>query len=198
MAEVAELVTQVLACGECAFLSYREMFQQALAIDPHCCSLDELQRLAHQHVEIVMDSVDKDDWLNLLLAEVIEPTLGNDMPCFVYDYPVSQAALAKIAEDDLGVPVAQRFELYYKGIELANGYHELTDAKEQAQRFQQDNQQRVLAEKGEREGDLRLLAAMEHGLPECAGVALGVDRLVMLATGCERIDEVLAFGVDRA
>ena len=198
MKEVEQLVGVVLGKTSCHYLSYQEAFQQFLAIDPHNCDLSQLKGLAHQAIECQMDSDNRDDWLNLLLAEVIEPELGKGSPTFLYDYPASQAALAKISEDSQGQKVAQRFELYVDGVELANGYHELTDWQEQAQRFEQDRLLRQSLGKADREGDPRLLAALKHGMPECAGVALGIDRLLMLKTGEPSIASVISFAIDRA
>ena len=135
---------------------------------------------------------DRDLWLDLLMTHVLEPRLAERGACFVYDYPASQAALSRIVEED-GALVGQRFELYVDGLELANGYCELTDAKEQRARFEADNALRRSRGQEERPIDKHLLAAMDHGLPECSGVALGIDRLLMLATGAENITEVLAF-----
>jgi len=198
MQEIAEFIEKILGKNNCHFLSYRQAFQQTLGIDPHRCDVSVLKQLARQHIDLQMESDDRDDWLNLLLAEIIEPTLGVDTPTFLYDYPASQAALAKLAEDEQGEMIAQRFELYIDGIELANGYHELTDAEEQKKRFDADRSQRKMLNKDSREGDPRLLAALHQGLPDCAGVALGVDRLLMLLLGESRIENVMSFSVDRA
>jgi lysyl-tRNA synthetase class 2 len=124
------------------------------------------------------------------------PQLGRNGPTSIYDFPTSQAALARVRPGD--PPVAERFETWVGGIELANGYHELTDATEQRRRFEADLAARRARGLPEVPIDGRLIAALEHGLPDCAGVALGVDRLVMLAVGADRIDEVIAFPVDRA
>lgn len=199
MDEVAELVGMVLdkagLSGGKKFqrLSYRQVFQQYLDIDPLAIDGASLQALARQTIDIQMHSDNRDDWLNVLLTEVIEPGLAAEPPTFIYNYPASQAALAKIARDDDGNWIAQRFELYVNGLELANGYFELTDAVEQKKRFQQDQLQRQQLDRVAVDSDAYLLAAMEAGLPSCAGVALGVDRLLMLALGATSIDEVLAF-----
>ena len=140
---------------------------------------------------------DRDLWLDLLMSHVLEPMLAEEGACFVYDYPATQAALARTEEQD-GVLVGQRFELYVHGVELANGYCELTDADEQRRRFEQDNARRVAAGKVPRPLDENLLAALEAGLPYCSGVALGVDRLLMLMTGKSDIRDVLAFDWHRA
>lgn len=134
---------------------------------------------------------DRDEWLNLLLAERVEPHLGIEGPTFLYDYPASQAALARIRDET--PPVAERFELYINGIELCNGYHELCDAKELRQRNVTQNEKRRALGLRELPVESRLLAAMEEGLPPCAGVALGFDRLLMLLLGKEAIADVRAF-----
>ncbi|EPZ4656055.1 amino acid--tRNA ligase-related protein, partial [Shigella sonnei] len=117
-------------------------------------------------------------------------------PTFVYHFPASQASLAQISTEDHRV--AERFEVYYKGIELANGFHELTDAREQQQRFEQDNRKRAARGLPQHPIDQNLIEALKVGMPDCSGVALGVDRLVMLALGAETLAEVIAFSVDRA
>ena len=138
---------------------------------------------------------DIDPWLDLLLSYRIEPHLGRQRATFIYDYPASQAALAKIRPGD--PPLAERFELYINGIELANGFYELSDATEQRRRFEADNKHRVERGLPEIPIDERFLAALPD-LPPCAGVALGIDRLVMLAAGKTAIDEVIAFSSERA
>ena len=139
---------------------------------------------------------DRDTLLQLLFTFGVEPNIGRDKPTFVYHFPASQASLAQISTEDHRV--AERFEVYYKGIELANGFHELTDAREQRMRFEQDNRKRAALGLPQHPLDENLLAALEHGLPDCSGVALGVDRLIMLALKAERLSEVIAFPVDRA
>jgi elongation factor P--(R)-beta-lysine ligase len=132
-----------------------------------------------------------------LMSHVLQPHLGQDTICFVYDYPVSQAALARVVQAD-DVLVGQRFELFVDGVELANGYCELTDAAEQRQRFERDNALRRARGQCERPVDELLLAALAHGLPDCSGVALGVDRLLMLVTSASHIRDVLAFDWERS
>lgn len=142
---------------------------------------------------------DRDGWLNFLLAELVEPHLGHDRPSFLLDYPASQAALAKTRCDVPGGPaVAERFELYIDGIELCNGYHELTDAGILRQRIEEQTALRSAAGLRPLPRESRLMDVMEAGLPESSGVALGLDRLFMLALGCTTIDEVLAFPLARA
>jgi lysyl-tRNA synthetase class 2 len=140
-----------------------------------------------------MDRNEHDEWLNLLLVTCIEPNLGRDCPEIVYHYPASQASLSKIVPTDHGYGVAERFELYYYGTELANGFHELTDAAEQRRRFEEVNAVRVADGRPALPLPESLLVALENGVPDCTGVALGFDRLVMLAVGAKTIDEVIAF-----
>src|SRR5262249_55697562 len=133
----------------------------------------------------------RDDWLDLLLTHRIQPSFAHDRITVISDYPPSQCALAKIRCD--AVPVAERFEVYVGPNELANGYHELTDAAEQRARFLQDNDRRRARRLEELPLDTRLLAALQSGMPECAGVALGIERLLMAMAGTDDIAEALAF-----
>jgi len=139
---------------------------------------------------------DRDGWLNFLLADVVEPNLGRDAPVFLYDYPASQAALATIRREQ--PPVAERFELYICGIEICNGYRELTDPEELQQRMRMQGEIRARAGRSALPECGRLLDAMQTGLPPCAGVALGFDRLVMLAANMSSLADVIAFPFDRA
>ena len=139
---------------------------------------------------------DRDTWLQLLMSHCIEPQLGKEQPCFVYDFPASQAALARIQPSN--PPVASRFEVYFRGIELANGFHELQDAREQRHRFEKNLIERKQLQQPPMPIDEFFLAALAHGLPDCAGVALGIDRLIMLALGTARITDVLSFDFARA
>jgi lysyl-tRNA synthetase class 2 len=126
----------------------------------------------------------------------VEKTLGCGRPAFLLDYPPSQAALARVRPGD--PPVAERFELYVRGVELANGYHELLDPREQSRRFLEANEKRKASGKEALPLDERFLRALEAGMPSCAGVAVGLDRVVLLALGARAIDEVIAFPVERA
>lgn len=201
MDEVAALIGELLpgfARQPAERFSYRELFVQHLDLDPFRASVAELIACAESRgigLPTGLSDDAPDPWLDLLLTHCIEPRLPSDRPVFVHDYPPAQAALARIRPDD--PPVAERFELYLGGIELANGFHELADPAEQRRRFERDN--RLRAERGlpEIPLDEQLLAALEH-LPDCAGVALGIDRLLMLAAGKHRLDEVLAFPFERA
>ncbi|MCB1690955.1 MAG: EF-P lysine aminoacylase GenX [Halioglobus sp.] len=192
MQEVAELVQACVGPRPVEKYSYRQLFLEHLDVDPHTATSAELEALARRHLDPGNLAGERDLWLDLLMSHLLEPRLGDGTFCFVYDYPVSQAALAQVVNAD-GVSVGQRFELYVDGVELANGYCELTDAAEQRQRFERDNALRLERGQQERPVDEYLLAALAHGLPSCSGVALGVDRLLMLMTGTSRIQDVLAF-----
>jgi len=205
MAETEELVTHLFAlCGRTlprpfGRITYQTAFERCLGLDPLRASTGELSQAARARQLPVPDSLelsDRDGWLNLLLAFCVEESLGIDRPEFVCDYPASQAALARLRPGD--PPVAERFELYLEGIELCNGYHELTEADELRGRIQSESDRRA----GEGLPSLpihnRLLESMEYGLPPCAGTALGFDRVLMLALKAGCIDEVIPFAWDRA
>jgi lysyl-tRNA synthetase class 2 len=190
------LVQTLLATPPATRTSYAAAFQRTLNIDPHTATVAELAaaaKVAGITVPSGMRADDRDEWLNLLLATRVELDLGRDRPEILYHYPASQASLAKVAKSDDGYEVAERFELYYRGIELANGFHELGDASELRRRFEAVNVARVADGRVALPLPASLLAALEHGLPPCAGCALGFDRLVMLALQTESIDEVVAF-----
>lgn len=197
MAETAELLVHCLGARPVEYHSYRQLFLHQLSIDPFTASASELRERACQEFDVGSVAGDRDMWLDLLMSHLIEPSLRDRGLCFVYDYPASQAALSRIVEVD-GFNVGQRYELYVDGVELANGYCELTDPAEQRQRFLADNTRRREFGLAERPLDEHLLAAMEAGLPDCAGVALGIDRLLMLATGADDIRQVLAFDWQRS
>lgn len=183
-------------------LTYRDAFRRALGVrDVLACGVEELRGLAVRAGVPVPEGLPggesgRDAWLNLLLADRVEPTLGTDRPEFVCDYPASQAALARVRTEV--PPVAERFELYWCGIELCNGYQELTDAAELRRRIQRQNELRRTEGKRTLPVPRWLLAAMESGLPECAGVALGFDRLAMLLLGRRSLAEVVPFPFQRA
>ncbi|MHA7880397.1 MAG: EF-P lysine aminoacylase EpmA [Saccharospirillum sp.] len=178
-------------------LSYAQAFVQAGLPDPHRSTLANLRRVAAEHLHSDTTDWHRDDCLDALMALVVEPSLPADPLTFITLYPASQAALARVQEED-GQTLARRFELYWQGMELANGYWELTDASEQRQRFAADNAQRRRVGRPDAAQDERLLAAMDAGLPECAGVALGVDRLLMILLKQRCIDAVMAFNAERA
>ncbi|EPK0066931.1 TPA: elongation factor P--(R)-beta-lysine ligase [Klebsiella pneumoniae] len=196
--EVDDLLQQVLECQPAESLSYQQAFQRHLEIDPLSADKAQLREVAAKlDLSNIADTEeDRDTLLQLLFTMGVEPHIGKDRPTFIYHFPATQASLSQISPEDHRV--AERFEVYYKGIELANGFHELTDAHEQRLRFEQDNRKRAARGLPQQPIDNNLLAALEAGLPDCSGVALGVDRVVMLALGAESIGEVIAFTVDRA
>jgi len=179
-------------------VTYREAVRDIGGADPMVASADELVSALQRHGVAVppSDLHDRDALLDLLVSVVVGPRLGHERPVFVHDYPASQAALARIRPE--AFPVAERFELYLDGLELANGFHELADAGEQRRRFEADLAARAALGRPARPLDERFLAALSHGLPECSGVALGFDRLVMTACRLGSIDDALAFPVERA
>lgn len=195
MDEVDDLVDGLLGCGRSRRVTYAALFEEYLGVDIHACDEADLAREGLARCDF-RGELDRDGWLNLLFSHCIEPQLLQ--PTMVYAFPASQAALARVVEGDDRVPSAARFELFIKGMELANGYFELTDAVEQARRFEADQQLRETYRRPALPTDQRLITALQQGLPECAGVALGVDRLVMLALGASHIDEVIAFSLPRA
>jgi lysyl-tRNA synthetase class 2 len=196
MDEVAELVSHCLGDRPSHKLSYRELFAQTLNLDPFTATVAQLTEIAKKHIDLAFVSDDRDLWLDLLMSHLVEPELADKGLCFVYDYPESQAALSRVVQSG-DVAIGQRFELYVDGMELANGYCELTDAVEQERRFVADNEKRKAMGLDQRPLDTRLLAAMADGLPPCSGVALGVDRLLMLRTGARDIRDVIAFDWER-
>ena len=198
MDEMEQLLTLTLGTNVANRLSYQRAFIEHLALDPLVCTETQLMSaLRTYHIDVVSDTrLSRDDCLQLLFSTCIEPVIGQAQPCFVYDFPVSQAALARVSAEDSRV--AHRFEVYFKGVELANGFYELTAEAEQRQRFEQDNLMREQKGLPARPLDERFLAALKDGLPDCAGVALGLDRLLMLKIGATRIEEVINFPVGLA
>lgn len=176
-------------------LTYREAVHLHAGVDPFDDPTAVLiARLESAGIEVPLDvRADRDSCLDLIMAVLVGPRLGHDRLSFIYDYPASQAALAQIRG-----PVASRFEAYMDGLELCNGFHELANSAEQRARFETDLAERAKRGLPPMPMDENFLAALEHGLPECSGVALGFDRLVMCATGAKHIDAVLAFPFDRA
>ncbi len=182
-------------------ISYAEAFERYVGIDPHAADGEQLAAVAKTlgvKSPASLSIEDRDGWLDLLLVERIQPHLGQQRPTLLYDYPASQAALARIRHDEGKPPVAERFELYIGGVEIANGYHELLDPAELLARNAKVNAQRRVDGKPPLPEQSRLLAAMQSGLPPSVGVALGFDRLLMAALGVKTIAEVIAFPFDRA
>lgn len=196
---LSDLADEMLRLGPADRMTYREASLTHVGLDPHTASCEDLQNSARKHglsIPSGLSAQDRDGWLDLLLVECIEPHLGRKQPVIIYDYPASQAALAQVRDDN--PPVAERFELYVGGIELANGYHELLDPERLRDRNRIANEQRSADGKyGLPEGS-RLLSAMEAGLPPCTGVALGFDRVVALAAGITSVSQAMAFSVERA
>ncbi|WP_312837119.1 elongation factor P--(R)-beta-lysine ligase [Pantoea sp.] len=197
MNEVDDLIQQVLECDSAESLSYQQAFIRHLDLDPLSADKTQLREAAAKlgAGELAEAEEDRDTLLQLLFMLGVEPKIGQEKPAFVYHFPASQAALAEISTEDHRV--AERFEVYYKGIELANGFRELTDSREQRQRFEQDNRRRAVRGLPQHPVDTNLLDALAHGMPDCSGVALGVDRLIMLALKAQSLSEVIAFPVDR-
>lgn len=196
---LGDLVEEILERPQTELLSYQQVFEKHLAIDPHTAEIGVFRAIAKERgldLSGFADETDRDLWLNLLLARLIEPELGSSRPQIIFDWPASQSALAIIRNNN--PPVAERFEIYVDGIELANGYHELLDADELALRNSKVNKQRSADGKRVLPESSRLLDAMRKGLPDCCGVALGVDRLVMLKIGATSIRDVIAFPFDFA
>jgi lysyl-tRNA synthetase class 2 len=187
---LGELASEVFDCSEPARLTFREAFLRHTGIDP----FGPLEGFSLPPE--LPNSTNRDGILDYLHTTRVEPQLGRDGPTILYDYPATQSALARIRPGN--PPVAERFELYYLGIELANGYHELLDPAVLRQRNRENNEFRAADGKYTLPEESRLLQGMQHGLPPCSGCALGFDRLVMVATGAKTIQEVMAFPVDRA
>jgi lysyl-tRNA synthetase class 2 len=199
MDEVGALVRGLLGAAlPIESLSYRDAVVRHAGFDPLDAPDTDLRRVAQS---LGLDAhraqeTGRDELLDLIVGARVGPALGGDALTFVHRYPASQAALARL--DTADARVALRFELYYRGVELANGYHELSDVAEQRARFDADQRARQARGLPVNSLDPHLLAALEAGLPECAGVALGFDRVLMLAMNAASIDDVLAFPVERA
>jgi len=200
MDEVEALIGRLLApfrvLGAAERLSYAAALQRHAGVDAFGASEDDLLAAARRHGIHCDAELDRDAKLDLLMGLIVGPRLGSGNPCFVCDYPASQAALARLKP---GLPqVAARFELYLDGLELANGFHELVQPREQRARFTRDLALR--SERGQVQTPLdeNFLAALESGLPDCAGVALGFDRLASIAIGADRLSDAMAFSIDNA
>ncbi len=194
MDEVDALLQTVLKVNTADRISYQNLFCSYLNLDPLNCTVNDLKKISSLkgiHIVSNTDDWDKDSWLNLLMGHLIEPHLGLEKPIFVFDFPESQAALARTQLEH--PELADRFEVYTQGMELANGFYELADAKEQRQRFELDQQQRAQLGYAPMSIDERLLLALTQGLPDCSGVALGIDRLMMALLHSQKIAEVMSF-----
>jgi lysyl-tRNA synthetase class 2 len=197
MEEMDLLLQNVMHCSPMIKKTYQQAFLEACAIDPFTADISELRHaLIGYELDKVLDpqEEDPDQYLFLLMSHIVEPHLGKEsIPVAVFDFPISQAALAKVKNG-----VAERFEVYYQGVELANGFHELTDPKAQAQRFAQDQYTRLKKNLFIPEADEYLIQALESGIPPCSGVALGIDRILALVLNQPAIAQVMSFDFGRA
>ena len=199
MDEVEALLRALVDFNPAPFqrLSYRDAFLMHAAIDVFTDSPERLAECAHAAgFEGGADGMSRDVWLDVLMSLRVGPRLGRAAPCFLFDFPASQSALARVRHDD--PPVAERFELFWQGVELANGFHELADADEQQRRFETDQAVRAASGQVVPPFDINLIQALREGLPDCAGVALGLDRLLMLKLGLRDIASALSFASPRA
>ena len=203
MTEVESLVNALLAperpLPPAERLTYAEAFARHAQVDAHAADDSELSDAARRHGVLYDGALDRDAKLDLLMGMIVGPQLGHERACFICDYPASQAALARLKTRRANEPlVAARFELYLDGIELANGFHELREGAEQRGRFMGDLALRRARGQSEPPLDERFLSALDAGLPDCAGVALGFDRLVAIALGAPRLADAMAFTIDNA
>lgn len=193
MKEVAELVTTLVGNNleplDVTYISYQQIFKKYAGIDIQTSNQADYFQVCGDHSLKLNSALTTHQYQNLILDQIIVPKLEKRRITFVYDFPVEQAALAKL--NDQGC--AERFELYFGGVELANGFQELTDAQEQLSRFEEDNRQRLLVGKKAIEIDIEFLLALKSGLPESAGVAFGIDRLLMVMLDVGDIKSVLSF-----
>ena len=195
---LGELAEALLDRGPAERMSYIEAFDRFVGLHPAATPVGELQSLAQKRLSSVpeLDAADRDGWLDLLLSECVQPHLGREQPLILYDYPASQSALAKVRNETH--PVAERFELFVDGVELANGYHELTDPAELRRRNAETNRLRKRDGKQPLPEESRLLEAMDRGLPAATGVALGFDRAAMVAIGAQSLADVMPFPFEKA
>ena len=195
MDEVADLIDVTIGVNKITRLSYLEVFKGKLGVNPHVCSLEELAELANSRIDINSCDLNFSEYLDLVMTTLIEPELPDY--CFIFDYPKSQAALSVVENDADGNVIAKRFELYCRGMEIANGYLELTDPVEQRRRLEIDNVNRSVKGLPQLPIDKNLIAALDAGMPKTSGVALGLDRLLMVVDEINDIDKALAFSIKR-
>lgn len=199
MDEVEALLMDTLKCSKATRVAYQDAFIKHTNIDPLNTFIDELKDfliVKGKFSDWLHDVTDIDTLLQFIFCEFVEPLIGITEPCFIYGFPVKQASLARVNCNDKRI--ADRFECYFRGVELANGFYELDDHIIQLHRFEEDNAKRELLGLSKRNIDHHFISALEHGLPECSGVALGIDRLVMLATHSKNISKVLSFDITNA
>lgn len=192
IAETLALLTELSPGTAVQRIDYGTLFAQWTGLNPHTANAAELEAFARDVLQVDFSNEPVAFWLDLIFSFQVEPQLADGL-VVVEDYPVCQAALARVVPNQRGEQVAKRFEIFWDRLELANGYWELTDADEQARRFAADNLSRQHQYKPVIEPDDRLLAALAAGIPECAGIALGVDRLLMRLSGCDDIALVMPF-----
>ncbi|RMA82328.1 EF-P lysine aminoacylase EpmA [Umboniibacter marinipuniceus] len=195
MDEVEALCQAVFNMPAATQVSYRKLFIDSVNLDPFTINDTELAAVGAGLSGLDPTALARDGWLDVIFSHAIEPEL--DAPVFIFDFPASQSALAKITNRDYG-QVAQRFELVYQGVELANGYFELTDGEEQRQRFERELALRAHQKKAVVAMDEHLIAALNSAMPSCAGVAMGVDRICMLAAATQTLSEVISFDDNNA
>ena len=197
MLEVEQLIQLLIpSIKSTCKMTYQNIFKAFTGIDPLTANVSNLQQYTSEIIGLPIGlNNDKNSWLNLIMSQCIEPKFDKDKLYFIYDFPASQASLAKIKKH---TPVAERFEVYLNGIELANGFTELQDAHEQQQRFKQE--QAIYEQNFGYQPDIdqHFLDALQTGLPSCAGVALGIDRLLMILTHATHIRQVLSFPTEYA
>ena len=199
MREVSDLLVTITDCKQPLFITYQDIYLKYTSIDPLNCSITELLTYIEENGKLsdwLVFEKNLNTLLQFILSEFIEPNIDNSVPHFIYDFPAGQASLAKISS--YNPKVAERFECYYQGLELVNGFSELTDHKEQLDRFNHDNNERQQSGIEERDIDPKFINALKSGIPECAGVAMGIDRILMVALNKKKIDEVITFCIDRA
>ena len=197
--EVEALLQTILDAPEGVRISYQKVFKQYTGIDPLATNTQQLKKIVHEAGLMsgwLESEEDLDTLLQFVFSEVVEKNFDFEVPYFVYDFPVTQASLAKVSNEDSRV--AHRFECYYRGLELANGFYELTDDVEQLNRFKLENLQRIEAGFEGRPIDLKLIDALKSGLPQCSGVAVGIDRIIMLALNRNKIEDVITFSIKNA
>ena len=208
MDEVEELVVLLLKTKTAARYTYEEVYREWVHLNPHEASLEEVKQIAQKNgITVTGLEDDKDSWIQLLFTELVEPNLEQDRPVFIYDFPSSQAMLARVrseirrlirrmTEGEVAkvreVGIASRFELYYRGMELANGFHELNDPEEQLRRFNNDLAKRKALGIPTVAMDHQFISLLSQ-LPDCSGVALGIDRLLLLGSNCRSLDELILF-----
>lgn len=194
--EVNEFMMAVINCPSGHKKTYQELFENILQLNPHTASIEQLRTVCDDAVRqdaITWDKATLRDWL---FATKIEPTLGYDGPCYVFDFPAEQAALSQTHQRDDGVIVSKRFEIYMQGLELGNAYDELLDASTLRSRFEADNNARLQMNRPPIEIDNDLLAAMQAGLPACSGIAIGIDRLLMIMLNQADIRSIISFPLE--